>query len=236
MIVPVISSAVRMNALDITFFLLLILSVISYLAAWRTGGTPVKIILIYLILILFTSVAAIYLTRVARLNNNLFLFHIYTPLEYLLLALFYRNILSPPMTKDIILFSIPVLIGTSIFFSLFIQKIDRNNSFITIIESTLIIIWALLFFRDILLLHHVTALQRYPLFWINVGILFYFIGSLIIEGMLDYLIKNSMDLARKAYKVGYIFKYILFLLLIAAAWLEVFAKRKPGVGIHRQEA
>jgi hypothetical protein len=218
----------QMNALNIVYFILLIVSILSYLAALRTGEAYVKMILLYLLLVLSTTLAAIYFTVVARVSNNLFLFHVYTPLEYIILSLLYYNILSDKRSKKAILISIPVLTCLSILFSLFVQKIDSNNSYITIIESTLIIFWALLFFREILLLQHITALEHSPLFWINVGILFYFIGSLIIEGMLDYMIKHSIELARRAYKIGYIFKFLLFILFITGAWFGIFPKRRPA--------
>jgi hypothetical protein len=72
------------------------------------------------------------------------------------------------------------------------------------------------------------VLYQYPLFWISAGILVYFTETLVIEGLLDYLIKHSMELARQAYKISYIFKYLLLLSFTIGAWYQVLAGRQHG--------
>ena len=62
------------------------------------------------------------------------------------------------------------------------------------------------------------------MFWICVGILFCFTGNLITVGMLNYLIKYSMEIARRAYGFTYIFKYLSFVLLMIGAWCQIAFK------------
>jgi len=175
-----------------------------------------------MILWLVTTLAAVYSTKYAGLKNNLFIFHIFTPLEYVLLALFYRDIIVNKIVKKAITWSIPIFILLAILFSLFIQKPDTSNSGMITIESVIIIFLSLFFLREVLLLQHATILYRFPLFWICVGILFYFTGNLVIEGLLNYMINHSMPLARRVYHIGHVFKYLLFILFIIGAYCNRF--------------
>jgi len=179
-------------------------------------------LILLMILWLVTTLAAIYSTKYAGLKNNLFIFHIFTPLEYVLLALFYRDIIVNSRVKKIISYSIPIFILLAILFSVFIQKPDTSNSTVIMIESVIVIFLSLFFLREVLLLQHATILYRFPLFWISVGILFYFTGNMIIEGLLNYMISHSMQLARRVYHIGHVFKYLLFLLFIIGAYCNRF--------------
>ena len=58
------------------------------------------------------------------------------------------------------------------------------------------------------------ALKKDPLFWITTGILFYFLGNVFVEALLNYLIKKEINIARSLYKKSYIFSYLLFILII----------------------
>ncbi|THU38281.1 hypothetical protein FAM09_16525 [Niastella caeni] len=212
-----------MNIPDIIFFILLLAAIIFYIIAAGKNKHFGSTVIAYLVLILVTSTLAVYMIKTG-VRNNLFLFHIYTPIEYTILGLLYRNAVTGALLKKIITTSIPFFVVLSTVFSAFVQKPDENNSFITVIESLLILSWSLFYLREILLLQQVTHLHRFPMFWVCVGILFYFTGSLITEGMLNYLIKHSLPLARRVYSISYIFKYLLFILLMIGAWCQIAFK------------
>jgi len=212
-----------MDIPDIIFFILLLVAIVFYIIAAGKKKHFDSTIIAYLVLVLITSISAVYLKKTGA-RNNLFLFHIYTPIEYTILGMVYRNAVTGALLKKIIAATIPFFIALSIVFSAFVQKPDENNSYITVIESLLIVCWSLFYLREILLLQQVTHLHRFPMFWICVGILFYFTGSLITEGMLNYLIKHSIPLARRVYSISYIFKYLLFILLTIGAWYQITFK------------
>lgn len=199
------------------YFGLLFITMVSYLILFRRKELYVKMVISLMGVWFLTTAVAICLIRYAGFKNNLFVFHVSTPLEYIVLVLLYKNVIVNQKVKKYILLSIPFFIAVSILFAIFVQTPDTNNTQIIIIESVFMVFLSLFFLREVLLLQQVTELHRFPMFWISVGILFYFIGNLVIEGMLNYLINHSMDLAKKAYRIGYIFKYLLFILFIIGA-------------------
>jgi hypothetical protein len=169
---------------------------------------------------MITTLLAISLVRLAGYQNNLFLFHFFTPVEYTLLATLYYQSLKGRKIKKLVLLSIPLFIAYSVFSSVAIQKFSSNNSSTIIIESILMILWSLLFLREVLLYQEVMNLTQFAMFWITVGILFYFTGNLVIEGMLDYMIRHSMELARRIYRFSYLFSYLLFILFSVGGLAE----------------
>jgi hypothetical protein len=200
------------------YFGLLFITLVSYIISYGKKEQHKKWVILLMILWFFTAAIAIFLVKNARFKNNLFVFHLSTPLEFIILAMLFRNVIVNASVKKFLLLSIPFFVALSIFFALFIQTPDTNNSYVIIIESVILLFLCLFFLREILLLQQVTALHRYPMFWICAGILFYFIGNLVIEGMLNYMIRHSMELAKRSYRFGYIFKYFLFILFFIGAF------------------
>ena len=137
----------------------------------------------------------------------------------------YKNTIENTIIRKLITLSIPVFVAVSIFFTMYIQKMNVNNSYIALMEYVIVVILSLFFLRELLLLQQVTVLHRYPMFWISVGILFYYTGNLIIEGMFNYMISHSMQLALRLYNLSYILKYLLFLLFIIGAFCNIFPSR-----------
>jgi len=207
-----------MSVYSKVYFVFLFITLVSYVIAFKTKEQYVKMVILLMILWALTTTVAIYLIRFAGFKNNLFVFHISTPLEYTILALLYRDVIFNYTIRRLISLSIPIFLALSVVFALFVQAPDTNNTEVIIIESAVMIFLSLFFLREVLLMQQVTSLHRFPMFWISVGILFYFTGNLVIEGMLNYLIRRSMDLAKRSYRLGYVFKYLLFVLFIIGAY------------------
>lgn len=206
-----------MDIYNMIYLGLLLIALVTFLVAFKQKDTYVKLVISLLVLWLFTTGTAWFLVKFDGFKNNLFLFHICTPLEYVILALLYRSVIVNTAVKKMIMVSIPVFVVTSILFSAFLQLPSTNNSYAVIMESVLVVFLSLIFLREVLVLQQATVLHRLPMFWISVGILFFYTGNLIILGMLNYLVSHSLDVAKRIYRISYIFHYLLFLLLITAA-------------------
>ncbi len=211
-----------MNIFSVVYIVLLFITLISYITLCRKKDLYVKLVISLLILWVIVTGAAIYSTEYAGLKNNLFIFHIFTPLEYIILALLFKVIIVNTTVKRLLAYSIPVFIVVAILFSIFIQKLNESNSAVITLESVIMIFLSLYYLREVLLLQHATVLHKFPLFWIIVGILIYFTGNLVIEGLLNYVIVHSMELAIRIYNIGHIFKYLLFISFTIGAFYNHF--------------
>lgn len=207
-----------MNLFNQLYLILSLVALLSFIPDLSKKQGYVQLTFVYLLILLLTFLASIYSANMAKLKNNLFIFHIATPLEFTVLALLYRKMICNKRVKKVISFFIPLFLVFSFFSAVFLQPLTSNNSNTIILASVIIILLVLFFLRETLLLQQVTFLHRFPMFWISVGLLFYYTGGLIIEGMLNYMISHSMDLARRVFMIGYVFKYLLFILFIIAAF------------------
>lgn len=209
---------------------LLLVTFFSYSIPFGRKPFYVRMVILLMMVWILASAMALYLRK--HSGNNLIVFHILAPVEYTILALLYRSVIAHRRVKKMISISIPLFIVTAVLFSLFVQPIGTNNSKIVIIESIIMIFLSLFFLREVLLFQQITVLQRFPMFWISTGILSYFTGHMLIEGLLNYLMSNSMELARRAYYLEFPFKYLLFVLFIVGAFCET-AFRRPLKNLNR---
>ncbi|HEY0271599.1 MAG TPA: hypothetical protein VGC22_00385, partial [Chitinophaga sp.] len=200
-----------MDALLIAYFVLLCAALCFYAGARRKDAFYVQVIFIYLLLQFIVAAGSTWLVKVMQVRNNLYLFHVFTPLEYALLAFLYARSFHSRLLRALAGISIPVFGITAALLTVFVQPVTTNNSYACILESLLLILWVLCFLGEVLLQQQVTLLYRYPLFWISVGLLFYFTGSLLTEGLLSYLLQHAMALALAVYRLEYLFKYLLLL-------------------------
>ena len=148
------------------------------------------------------------------LDNNLYLFHIYNPIEFALYSLFFSEIITSKSVKKLILIFIPFFLLISFLLGAYVQKLDVNSSYVVAIESIILIIYSLIFLRQIFIYEIEEKVVNNSLFWFAIGILVYFVGTLFIDGFLDLLMKENLFKARKYYKYGFIFKYLQSIMFI----------------------
>ncbi|MDQ6844107.1 MAG: hypothetical protein M3Z92_07130 [Bacteroidota bacterium] len=160
------------------------------------------------------------------LPNNLFLYHIYNPVEFFLYSLFFASLILAKKMRRILYFLIPVYLITAIILSLFVQKINVNNSYAITIESLCIILYTLLYLRQINLYQIDNRAEKNPYFWIVIGVFLYFTGNLFIDGFLNFLLKINVDTARFYYRFSYLYKYLMGIMFMAGISMKQMTNPK----------
>ena len=194
-----------------THFTLLGLCVVLWLAYFESLSTAQKMLGIALAATLVSELFALEL--MLKAINNLFIFHILVPIQYVFYALVFYFTLSSKGVRSLIIASIGFVLVASVFFTLKVQKIHEYNSYMIIIKHFFMVIWILLYFRQLLIKADVGNLLLEPMFWISTGLLFYSLGNFFIEGYMNYLIRTSMSMAQELYSVTTLlglFMYALF--------------------------
>ena len=142
--------------------------------------------------------------------ENMFLYHLLTPLDYSLLILFFYRTFTTVDLKRVLLWSVLGYWIVALFFTLYNGPFDQVNTLAFMTESLLVTCWCFLFFRGLLSRSDNYVPERDPTFWIVVAILFYFVGSFFIYGSLNYFADNDLQLASRIYFAGYAFYYVLY--------------------------
>ncbi len=158
--------------------------------------------------------------------NNMILFHVLRPLQYTLTCFYLIEVFSNGLIKKALIFSVPLYILLSLFFSFKVQTILEYNSYGILTYNFLVIIWILLFFKELLVNAYVDNLLIYPAFWISIGLLFYCVGTSFSEGLMNYLINHHRIYALSFYYIGIILSFFLYCFIIISFICDKIFKKK----------
>ena len=132
-----------------------------------------------------------YVTGRVLHRPNLHILHVYTILEFNVIALFYFTFFGYFYSRSLV----PVLmIGFTLLSALnsaFLQPLNRYNTYARGLEAILIIGLTVLCFYKMLTELSTKRLDKHPVFWINTGFLLYFAGSLFFLILSNALLDKS---------------------------------------------
>lgn len=167
-------------ARELSIFYHILLIGVSVLGAlkFRKSGTSIKLLIIYLISTAVVENLAYVLAL--TIKHNLYVYHIYSPIQLSILAYYYQySISSLRKTKAGLIISILGAILSFINAVLFQSPQKHFNSNILIFESTTIIALSLYYFLD----YFKQDVKRAPLinieFWLSCLLLFFWSATLL---------------------------------------------------------
>lgn len=141
-----------------------------------------KWLLLLLLLTFASELLADYFAH--KLHNNLFVYHIFNPIQFTLILLSYNYELK----KKWIYAIIPLAVIFSILNSFFFQhyKSNLNSNFLNI-ESVFFVLITLIFIKKLMESYKENDLfMEFPLFIISLGLLVFSIISILTFGMYNY--------------------------------------------------
>jgi hypothetical protein len=152
--------------------------------------------------------------------NNLFIYHVLVPIQYSIYASIYYLHIASGWVKKFIVLSVPVVFLVALVLAFTIQPIlplhdTSYNSYVIALCNLLLVLWILIYYRQLFIQLKIIRLEREPLFWISTGLLFYGLGSFFAEGFMQVLIERSPALAtRYYYSVTVVLLCLLYIMFI----------------------
>jgi len=193
-------------------YILLALNTILFLRNYRLKLTSLKIFTLYLIGSLILQLYSSYLSD--HKINNLFLSHYFFIGKFVLLSLFFRQILKKIILKKIIsVVIIIVLVALCVYYIVYPTSYDKFNIFEIVVTSIPLIIFCFVFF-----IQQIEGTESRYVFIVS-GMFLYFLCSLLlytagnIKGSTKMLIWNTNAVL-----------YILYQILIFVEWYKHFRK------------
>lgn len=122
--------------------------------------------------------------------NNYLVFRVFTPIELILICLFYSMFYKQYFKSIFLLIPIPLFIIVA-FIDYKINGIDNFDNYATAFEAitfSILSLWSFLYIVNKMIFEKVTS---EPFFWINTGILLYFAGNLILFIFNDYILTHQ---------------------------------------------
>lgn len=195
---------------DKVYIILMMLAIFSLSIHFTKNKRSMKLLLLFVCVHFLMELTSDYINYGLK-QNNLLLYHVFAPVGYTVLALFFHNLYNNFKLKWAVIFSVPVYFFVSLLLTLYVEELDQLNSIAYMVESLLIIYWCFSFFRELLTKKEFYRPERDRDFWIVVGILIYFIGNFFTTGTLNYfIIKRNYALVTDVYYAGYAFNYLFY--------------------------
>lgn len=150
--------------------------------------------------------------------NNMFIFDLFTPVEFILFALFYKSFFDT-ITKSYIHYIIIVLfLVTAAFDTFFINDLLTINNFSDSIECIVFILYSLIAFFFIMKRLMYENLLNTSFFWINIAILIYFAGNLFLFLFSSHLQQNDHAQYLALYNIHSVTNILYYILISIGFW------------------
>jgi hypothetical protein len=148
-------------------------------------------------------------------KNNVWIYNLSLPLQYLLFSIFYYKVFMKPLHKRLLAYSAAALLLFSLINILFIQQLFILNYYTAIVANILFVIWATQFFSELQQKEPHERLDKNPFVWISIGNFIFHSGSLPYLAALGFaqLYTSTHFLAFfYVYTILHSFMYITFII------------------------
>lgn len=190
---------------------------------WKRVDIPITIIRI---LVLFTLIldafseyyiSELYISETQK--NNMFLFHIFTLFEGILLILYFRTFFQQKWVRNTLLtlllaFSTLTIVSLKIW-----EPIDSYPSITRSVECLMIMILSILFFVNLFQQSTVSNLIQHNHFWLASGLLLFFAGTFFMN-IVGQLVLQKNNLGFNVYDIHSFLNIFLNIIYTIALWMS----------------
>lgn len=164
-------------------------------------------LLLYFIPFLFITVSVEFTgwwLTVSKGFGKYILYNIFMILEFVFYSFLFKIHFKKRIFKKMILFFIPLFILLALLNALFIQGANKTfNTYAFLLGSFWIVVFCCCYFYESVLPEQIDQqLSQQPFFWICSGLLIYYLGSVIINALFEYLVRNDLlEEGQRIYKI-----------------------------------
>jgi hypothetical protein len=178
-----------------------------------------RILICLCIVSLFVEIATPF--KIFRFNgNNGILYNLYTPVEFLFFAGIYYMALKNKRQRRFILLTAFIVTAFTVYNFRFLQGGDSLNSYSFIASCIGLILFA--FVQLIELYSAPTTIVRFyanPLFWVSVGILFFYPPGIFSTGLIQEIYKQYPVLASNIYQINGTLNVLMYYSFLMAIYI-----------------
>lgn len=157
--------------------------------------------------------------------RNYWMFNVFTTLEFLFYTFLFYLYFKKNVFKKIVLYFMPLFTLMVLLNIFFIQGFNKTfNTYTFLLGSFFIVIFCCCYFYESVLPDKIDQqLSKQPFFWICSGLLIFYLGSVIINALFEYLRNN--DLQAEGIRIYGIINNSLNILLYSSFCIAFFLCR-----------
>jgi hypothetical protein len=144
------------------------------------------------------------------------MFNSFFVVEFIFYSLIFFIHYKKKAFRQISLLFIPLILAFALLNTFFWQGLNKNfASYTTLFGSFFIVLFACFFYYESILPEQIdNQLARQPFFWICSGLLIFYLGSVIVNALFEYLVYN--DLAKQGVRIYLIILHSLNVVLYSS--------------------
>ena len=153
------------------------------------------------------------------MKNTMPIGHFYFPVAFLIMGLFYMQVLKDFIKPKYILIPIILFVTYCLINTLFIQSLFEYASLVGSIGAMILFLFSVAFFTKVMVEAKILKLSEEPLIWINTAVLIYYAANFFYHSLFNVRLNASLEIALLAVKI-FAALNILFYLIIIIGFLK----------------
>lgn len=147
---------------------------------------------------LFISLIVEIYGQILSQNNkhNVWLFNLYTPIEFIYFTFLYYRGFQKILYKQITFYFIPAYSFCTIINQIFYQGGNIFHSVTFMIGSFFTIVFSIFYLIELFSPNSKVPIKSNLLFWITLGILFFYLSNFTYLGLYNYLVRERIEVAK----------------------------------------
>jgi len=209
--------------MHIIYSVLYYLSLVSILGPFVCGLIKIKtldiasrVLFSYVIVSIVAEVISYkfnYLTDIYFTTQNLFVL-----LEFLLFTIIYLIEFRTRSVKVLILITTVCFFAYALKIYLNLGTIEVQESNLSVLESMILIVFALYFFFQVLVDLRIKNILSYPFYWLNVAVILYFTSSIMLFLFDDFISHATQEAFERIWSLHLFGNIVFNTLLSIALW------------------
>ena len=184
---------------------------LSSLIAFRLDfPTHLKLLSLLIGCDLLVELCANFLIIPLHLRSNVPLYNVTMLLEFWTYGYFFRTILDNSWLKKAITYYLILLPVFWIVVVFFVFGISHWNSYFATVGSLFTVCMAIAFYYQLFTAPTLIRLSASPEFWIAAGLIIFYAGNLPYLGMLNFITRNYLELAKKLLLILQVLNIIMY--------------------------
>lgn len=211
-----------MVVLGTIYLIFLFLVVMTGIVRFKRADLPFKILIIFLG-VTFVQEIAIRMVGHLMHKNNSFLYHIISPIEFLVFTYIYYSYLTGNIRR-LPLFLIPPVLLFALVNSFYIQSVGMFPSNFLLLIQLIYCVYGFLGLRQLLFKPSGLSLYKHSLFWLSMALVIFATTLFVYFGLLNYAIHHH-GLSFFTMALNYSMNYVYYILIAIAIITET---NNPG--------
>ncbi|WP_298425801.1 hypothetical protein [uncultured Kordia sp.] len=196
----------------------ILVPLLMILIRFKRFGKP--FITLSVLLVMASIISFMAYIHYAKEENNMYLLHIYTILEYIGWTFFYYQLFESKIIKKVLVVLIILFVLFSIANTIFWQPLEINNSHSRSLEGFLLVCFAVTWLYKVFVDSAIKNIEKHPVFWINTAVLIYFSGNFVLFTAQDLLLEITLKEFIVAWTLHGFFLILHYLLISLGIWLK----------------